>query len=62
MSLSVITYMLLGGWLHIRIKVAIIHDEEGNLLSYDEIQSSGIFHQKVGILKDKEENIGVHPC
>ena len=53
--------MLLGGWLHIRIKVAIVHDEEGNLLSYDEIQSSGIFHQKVGILKDKDENIGVHP-
>ena len=31
--------------------------KRGNLLSYDEIQSSGIFHQKVGILKDKEENI-----
>jgi len=49
------------GWLvahkKLEIKVAIVHDEEGNLLSYDEIQSSGIFHQKVGILKDKDENI-----
>jgi len=49
------------GWLvahkRLEIKVAIVHDEKGNLLSYDDIQSSGIFHQKVGILKDKEGNV-----
>jgi len=49
------------GWMvankRLEIKVAIVHDEEGNLLSYDNIQSSGIFHQKIGILKDKDGNI-----
>ena len=39
------------------IKVAIAYDDKGNLLSYEDIQQYGIFHQKVGILKDREGNI-----
>ncbi|MEM3385757.1 MAG: DEAD/DEAH box helicase family protein [Nitrososphaeria archaeon] len=41
----------------LEIKVAILYDEKGKLLNEDEIQQLGIFHQKVGILKDSENNI-----
>jgi superfamily II DNA or RNA helicase len=49
------------GWMvangRLEIKVAMICDEHGNPLSYEEGEKSGIFHQKVGILKDVEGNI-----
>ena len=49
------------GWMiankKLEIKVAIVYDNDQKLLSYDEIQYCGLFHQKVGILKDSEGNI-----
>lgn len=49
------------GWMvaneKLDLKVAISYDKERKLLSYEEIQERGIFHQKVGILKDPEGNI-----
>lgn len=49
------------GWMvankKLEIKIAIVYDEEGRPLGYDEIQERGIFHQKVGILEDLDGNI-----
>jgi len=47
-------YMLANNILTIRI--ALIYNEKGKLLSAQEINDKGIFHQKVGILEDKEGN------
>jgi len=48
------------GWMiankKLEIKVAIAFDNEKKLLSYEDILNSGLFHQKVGILKDAEGN------
>jgi len=48
------------GWMaatkRLEIRVAILHDEHGNPLSYEEGQQRGTFHQKVGILKDSQGN------
>ena len=49
------------GWMiankKLEIKVAVACDGSGKLLSYEDIQQSSLFHQKVGILKDSEGNI-----
>ena len=49
------------GWLianrKLEIKVAIPHNDEGFPLCYEEVQQRGLFHQKVGVLKDKDGNI-----
>jgi len=49
------------GWMiankKLEIKVAVACDSSGKLLSYEDIQQSSLFHQKVGILKDLEGNI-----
>jgi len=49
------------GWMiankKLEIKVAVTCDSSGKLLSYEDIQQSSLFHQKVGILKDSEGNI-----
>lgn len=49
------------GWLIARglleIKVAIICNDKGDYLDYKEVQKKGIFHQKVGIIKDADDNI-----
>lgn len=49
------------GWMiankKLDLKVAIGYDKERKLLSYEDIQERGIFHQKVGILRDSEGNI-----
>ncbi|MEA5078552.1 MAG: DEAD/DEAH box helicase family protein [Anaerolineaceae bacterium] len=49
------------GWLiesgKLEIRVAIIKGNENTLLTEDEIISKGIFHQKVGVLRDLEGNI-----
>ena len=46
------------GWMiaknMLEIKVAIVFDNKGIPLSYEDIQQSGIFHQKVGILRDSQ--------
>ena len=48
------------GWMiangKLEIKVALICDEQGNPLSFERGEKSGIFHQKVGILRDAEGN------
>lgn len=48
------------GWMvankKIEIRVAIIIDSKSNLLNYEKSEKSGIFHQKVGILKDNQGN------
>jgi hypothetical protein len=49
------------GWMvangKLEIKVALICGEHGNPLRYEEGEKNGIFHQKVGILKDAEGNV-----
>lgn len=49
------------GWMianrRLDIKVAIAHDSSGRPLSCGDIERSGLFHQKVGILTDSEGNI-----
>lgn len=49
------------GWMiankKLDIKVAVACDSNGDPLSYEDIQQSSLFHQKVGILKDSEGNI-----
>lgn len=49
------------GWMiankTLEIKIAIPLDEEGKVLEGDIIQQRGMFHQKVGILEDKEGNV-----
>lgn len=49
------------GWMiankKLELKVAIVYDEKQRLLSYEEIQEIGLFHQKVGILRDSWDNI-----
>lgn len=49
------------GWMiakdKLEIRVAIVYDDDGNIMSYEEIEDKGIFHQKVGILEDQECNI-----
>lgn len=49
------------GWMianqKMEIKIAIAYDNQGDPLSYAEIQQRGLFHQKVGILKDINGNI-----
>ncbi|MHA1875588.1 MAG: DEAD/DEAH box helicase family protein [Promethearchaeota archaeon] len=48
------------GWLlknkKLEIKIAILKDENGMPLEEKEIRRRGLFHQKVGILEDKEGN------
>ena len=39
------------------IRVAIIYDSNGKILTANEIERRGIFHQKVGILYDNDNNI-----
>ena len=39
------------------IKVALVKDDENRFLDYQEVLKLGLFHQKVGILQDTEENI-----
>jgi hypothetical protein len=49
------------GWMiannRLELKVAIICNDEGDFLSYEEGEKQGIFHQKVGILYDSDGNI-----
>ncbi|MDK2900707.1 MAG: hypothetical protein PWQ45_1267 [Thermosipho sp. (in: thermotogales)] len=49
------------GWMvannKLEIRVAIPYNENGFPLKQDELQIKGIFHQKVGIMKDSEGNI-----
>jgi len=53
-------HVLALGWMiankKMEIKVARVYDKNEKLLSYEDIQKKGIFHQKVGILKDSEGN------
>lgn len=41
----------------LEINVALVYGRDAKALSYEETFALGIFHQKVGILKDKEGNI-----
>jgi len=49
------------GWLMakglLRIKVATVYNSNGKLMSEEEIEESGLFHIKVGVLQDKEGEI-----
>ncbi|MDN5324757.1 MAG: hypothetical protein PWP02_467 [Thermosipho sp. (in: thermotogales)] len=48
------------GWMiankKLEIKIALVYDEDGKLLSAEDILESGIFHQKIGIFTDIEGN------
>jgi len=49
------------GWMiankRLEIKVAVVYDSYGNPMRCEDIQQRGLFHQKVGILRDTEGNI-----
>ncbi len=49
------------GWMiannRLDIKIAILYDNFGNILDYEEIEEKGLFHPKVGIFKDSEGNM-----
>lgn len=49
------------GWLmangYLTIKVATVYDDKGNIMDYEEVEESGLFHIKVGILEDEDGNI-----
>lgn len=49
------------GWMiannYLDFKIALVVDENGTLMTAEEIEADGIFHQKVGILKDKNCDI-----
>lgn len=48
------------GWMvannRMEIKVAIVYDSDGNIMDFQQCEKEGIFHQKVGILKDNYGN------
>ena len=48
------------GWMvankRLKIQVAIMHDQNGNLVSSEDGPQGGLFHQKIGILKDSKGN------
>lgn len=54
-------HVFILGWMiankKLEIKVALVLDEEKKLLDWEEAEQKGIFHQKVGILKDSQGNI-----
>ncbi len=50
-------WMLMKGFLEIRI--VLIKDENGNILSAEDYDNIGLFHNKVGILYDECDNIVV---
>lgn len=52
---SVMGWMIANNLLEIR--VAEVYDSEGKLLNSEEIREKGIFHQKVGVLYDDEDNV-----
>lgn len=49
------------GWLLgqglLEMKLAIMLDEDGNFCTTQDLLTNGIFHQKVGVLYDKDENV-----
>lgn len=49
------------GWMiannKLDIKIALMYNQDGKIMTSDEIINSGIFHQKVGIFTDREGNI-----
>ncbi|ABR31528.1 restriction endonuclease subunit R [Thermosipho melanesiensis] len=49
------------GWMiannKLEIKIALLYNQEGKIMSSDEIINSGLFHQKIGIFTDKEGNV-----
>lgn len=49
------------GWLmangYLTIKVATVYDDKGNIMDYEKVEESGLFHIKVGILEDEDGNI-----
>jgi superfamily II DNA or RNA helicase len=49
------------GWMiannKLEIKIALLYNIEGNIMSSEEIIDSGLFHQKIGIFTDKEGNM-----
>ena len=47
-------WMLYNGLLE--MKLAIVHNENGKICSASELNENGLFHQKVGILRDMEGN------
>lgn len=49
------------GWLLakgiLEIKVALVYDDAGNVLDYEQANEKGLFHIKVGIIKDVDNDI-----
>ncbi|MEM2942811.1 MAG: DEAD/DEAH box helicase family protein [Candidatus Bathyarchaeia archaeon] len=52
--LSALGWMVANG--RLKIKVAVPNRHSGEPLSYDDVEQGGLFHQKVGILRDSRGN------
>jgi len=53
--ISALGWMILNNRLKIRVAIPI--NSEGVIIPFDEAERTGLFHQKVGILKDSKENV-----
>ena len=42
---------------YLEIRVAVVYDDKGQLMTADKIEESGLFHVKVGIMEDSEGDI-----
>ncbi len=42
---------------YLEMKVAVVYDDKGHLMTSDQIEESGLFHVKVGIMEDADGNI-----
>jgi superfamily II DNA or RNA helicase len=49
-----LAYLVAKG--HLEIRVALVYDTKGLPLPYEEASSTGIFHQKVGVIRDRDGN------
>lgn len=47
-------YMLYNDLLE--IKIALVKEENGKIFSFDQVQTLGLFHQKIGIFEDEQGN------
>lgn len=54
-------YISAMGWMiankYLEMKIAVVYDDAGNVMSSEEIEENGLFHIKTGILKDSNGDI-----
>lgn len=54
-------YVAAMGWMiankYLEIKIAVVYDQVGNVMPAEDMEESGLFHIKTGIIEDTEGNI-----